>query len=115
MKPEAQNAVATNLRRAIWNWIETFPAEFAESSTGQRRLDASAPERVFDLFFQIKTEQTRKTIWPTLTALLLLSHDRLKTIAKAVEEHSWGSKSIQSKKVKIGLIVLPLHTDICGL
>ena len=99
MKPDAQNAVALSLRRAIWNWIETFPAEFAESSTGQRRLEASAPERVFDLFFQIKTEQNRKIMWPTLIALLMLSYDRLRTVSKAFEEHTWDSKGAQVKKV----------------
>lgn len=100
MKPEAQNAVAISLRRAIWSWIETFPAEFAESSTGQRRLDASAPERVFDLFFQIKTEQNRKIMWPTLTALLLLCYDRLRVVGKAFEEHTWNNKVSQGKKVR---------------
>ncbi|KAI5118442.1 hypothetical protein M0805_000576 [Coniferiporia weirii] len=97
MKPEAQCAVAIYLRRAIWNWIETFPGEFAESSTGVRRLDG-APERVFDLFVQIKNEQNRKVIWPTLTALLLLSHERLKQLALAFDGHVWNPKVMQGKK-----------------
>ena len=39
MRREAQEAVAINIRRAIWNWIEIFPNEFIEVARGKRRLD----------------------------------------------------------------------------
>ena len=98
MKPEAQGNVAIYLRRAIWNWIETFPGEFIDISTGARRLDG-APERVFDLFIQIKNEQNRKIIWPTLMMLLVLCYERLRQLELRYDGHSWNTKQAQNKKV----------------
>ncbi|KAL5507799.1 IRA2 [Sanghuangporus vaninii] len=96
MKPEAQCAVAIYLRRAIWNWIETFPSEFIEMSNGHRKLDG-APERVFDLFDKIENDQNKKILWPTMASLLLLSHDRLKQVSLQYEPHV-RNKGSQNKK-----------------
>ncbi|KAH8118768.1 hypothetical protein DFH11DRAFT_1839273 [Phellopilus nigrolimitatus] len=98
MKPEAQCIVAVHLRRAIWKWIETFPGEFTEMSSGQRKLDG-APERVFDLLIQIKNDQNRKILWPTLTALLLLSYDRLRQVALQFNGHAWNPKMTNKKEL----------------
>ena len=98
MKPDAQCAVAVCLRRAIWNWIETFPSEFIEMCNGYRKLDG-APERVFDLLTQIENDQNRKILWPTLCALLMLSHERLKQVSLQFDPHL-RNKLSQSKKVR---------------
>ena len=87
MRSEAQLAVATSVRHAIWNWIETFPSEYYELANGSRKLDG-APERVFDAFMQIKNEQNRKVIWPTLTALLIISYDRYKQVTLQLDDVS---------------------------
>lgn len=97
MKSDAQCAVAIYLRRAIWNWIETFPSEFIEMASGHRKLDG-APERVFDLFVQIEDDQNKRILWPTMSALLILSHDRLKQVSLLFESHTRNKQS-QNKKV----------------
>ena len=98
MGAEARVAIANPLRSAIWSWIETFPGEFIDVSTGARRLDG-APERVFDLFIQIKNEQNRKIIWPTLMMLLVLCYERLRQLELRYDGHSWNTKQAQNKKV----------------
>lgn len=89
MRREAQEAVAINLRRSIWNWIETFPNEFIEVAKGKRRLDG-APERVFDLFYQVNEDAYKRSIMPTLTALLLLCHDRTNHLARNASQKGQG-------------------------
>lgn len=103
MKPEAQSAVAIFLRRAIWNWIETFPNEFVDMANGHRKLDG-APERVFDLFLQIKNDHNRKIMWPVLTALIILSHDRMKAVTAELDGHTFSARQVQNKKVCIYII-----------
>ncbi|KAL7282669.1 hypothetical protein ACG7TL_004142 [Trametes sanguinea] len=78
LKKEAQVPVAIALRTAVWNWIELCPDEFNEALRSHRRLEG-APERVFDLLFDMQ-ESTRDKAgsWPTLAVLLSISHDRMK-------------------------------------
>ena len=95
MKRDAQAAVAVSLRRAIWNWMETFPHEYLEVMQGTRKLDG-APERVFDMLFVNTDESNKRTMWPTLTALMMLSHDRSKQLAMSYARER--TKSL--KKVK---------------
>ncbi|KAG8959528.1 Ras GTPase activating protein ira2 [Tulasnella sp. 419] len=77
MKKEAQCAVSIALRTALWNWIEYFPKEYLEIFGGTRRLDG-APERVFDMLYQIMENANKRAFWPTLTVLLAASPERLK-------------------------------------
>ncbi|TDL29911.1 hypothetical protein BD410DRAFT_780416, partial [Rickenella mellea] len=80
MSRDAQAAVAMALRKAIWNWIDNFPNEYNDVVNGSRRLDG-APERLFDLFFQISEAGNKSAIWPAMSLLMVTSHDRLKGIA----------------------------------
>lgn len=86
MRHEAQCASATFIRHACWNWIETFPSEYYEMASGTRKLDGGAPERAFDAFMQIKTDQTRKDLWPTLSVLLVCSYERYKQVTLSLDD-----------------------------
>lgn len=77
MKREAQGAVSIALRTALWNWIEYFPNEYFDIFKGVRRLEG-APERVFDMLFNMTENQSKRAFWPTLTVLLAASPERLK-------------------------------------
>ncbi|KAG8981934.1 Ras GTPase activating protein ira2 [Tulasnella sp. 425] len=77
MKREAQGAVSIALRTALWNWIEYFPNEYFDIFKGIRRLEG-APERVFDMLFNMTENQSKRAFWPTLTVLLAASPERLK-------------------------------------
>ncbi|KAG8886533.1 Ras GTPase activating protein ira2 [Tulasnella sp. 331] len=83
MKREAQGAVSIALRTALWNWIEYFPKEYLDIFKGTRRLEG-APERVFDMLFNMTESQGKRAFWPTLTVLLSASPDRLKQAAQLV-------------------------------
>lgn len=87
MRPEAHCAAAIAVRHAIWNWIETFPSEFYELQKGTRKLDG-APERVFDAFHQIKTDQNRKVLWPALNLLLFISYERFAATCRAADDRT---------------------------
>ncbi len=77
LKKDAQIPVSIALRTAIWNWIELCPDEYNEALQ-HRRLEG-APERVFDLLFDLQENSRDKAgAWPTLAVLLCISHDRLK-------------------------------------
>jgi neurofibromin 1 len=94
MKRDAQAAVAISLRRAIWNWMETFPHEYQEVIEGTRKLDG-APERVFDLLYVSVDEGNKKIMWPMLTALMVLSYDRSKQLAMSYSrERTKSSKKV---------------------
>ncbi|PVG03445.1 hypothetical protein CPB86DRAFT_723065 [Serendipita vermifera] len=82
MKRDAQSSIALSLRNAIWNWISVFPDQFAETVISQRKLEG-APERVFETLFQMMHDSSsqntnRRIIWPTLSALLSISPERLR-------------------------------------
>lgn len=92
MKREAQIAISGSVRKAIWNWIHIFPAEYIECFTGGRRLDTSA-ERCFDALSTSENVGNR-THWPTLTALFAMSPERLKQV-------NLNSSGKINKKVRI--------------
>ena len=78
LKKDAQVPVSIALRTAIWNWIELCPDEYNDALHTHRRLEG-APERVFDLLFDLQESSRDKAgAWPTLAILLCISHDRLK-------------------------------------
>ncbi|KAI0775878.1 hypothetical protein BD413DRAFT_470082 [Trametes elegans] len=78
LKKDAQVPVSIALRTAVWNWIELCPDEFNDALWTHRRLEG-APERVFDLLYDLQESSRDKGgSWPTLAVLLSVSHDRMK-------------------------------------
>ena len=77
MRREAQAALASPLRNAVWSWIEHNPEEFNESILSHRKLE-NAPERVFDLLYELHETSDKPAVWPALTVLMCISSDRIK-------------------------------------
>ena len=78
LKKDAQVPVSIALRTAIWNWIELCDDEYNDALRFHRRLDG-APERVFDLLYDLQESSKDKAgAWPTLAVLLCISGDRMK-------------------------------------
>ncbi|PCH40763.1 hypothetical protein WOLCODRAFT_88808 [Wolfiporia cocos MD-104 SS10] len=77
MKQDAQAAIAVPLRAAIWNWIDLFPEEFNDTIRHHRRMEG-APERVFDILYDSHGAANKANMWPTLTALVSISSERIK-------------------------------------
>lgn len=83
-KRPAQPALATALRKAIWNWIEVNPAEFQSVIEGSRKLDGT-PDMIFDVLQTMSdsssTTKRAKVYYPLMVMLLVLSPDMMKRIA----------------------------------
>ncbi|THH31919.1 hypothetical protein EUX98_g2275 [Antrodiella citrinella] len=77
MRRDAQAALASPLRNAIWSWIEHNSEEFNECIISHRKLE-NAPERVFDLLYELHETADKPAVWPALTALMCISSDRIK-------------------------------------
>ncbi|GBC02045.1 hypothetical protein RclHR1_04420015, partial [Rhizophagus clarus] len=77
LKRYAQISMATVLRKAIWNWIEVFPAEFVKLCQSQKRMEGG-PELLFDICNNISNGSKSKSLfWPLQTMLLILCPDML--------------------------------------
>lgn len=100
LKKNAQSFVAVTLRRAIWNWIETYPNEFVKLCQSQRRMEGG-PDTLFDLCMPLADTLRRKAVlWPLQTMLLVLCPDIL--LSSAVSD----SKGTPSRKVSKEIYVV---------
>lgn len=109
LKKSAQLFVAVVLRRAIWNWIETYPSEFMRLCHSQKRLDGG-PEILFDICNSLAdTTRKKAVLWPLQTMLLILCPDVL--LASALSE----SRGVQNKKVKSWISSIDDHCNYLRL
>ncbi len=76
MRSEAQRAIATHLRSAIWNWIGLFPAEYNDAIRTRGRMEG-APERIFDLLYSMIPPGGEKIFWPSMAILHCTTADRI--------------------------------------
>ncbi|MBW0469189.1 hypothetical protein O181_008904 [Austropuccinia psidii MF-1] len=75
LKRLAQADIALALRRSIWNWIETYPNEYANLLRSNGRLEGS-PEVLFDVAHGLSENgKKRAYIWPMMSMLLALCPD----------------------------------------
>ncbi|CAG8520644.1 15640_t:CDS:10, partial [Funneliformis caledonium] len=70
-------AMAVVLRKAIWNWIEVFPAEFVKLCQSQASMDGASS------LFDIIAKKDRSLFWPVQTMLLILCPDKLMSAIKS--------------------------------
>lgn len=93
LRKTAQLFIAVTLRRAIWNWIINYTAEFSLLCHNQARIDGS-PEILFDIFNSLADTTKRKaTFWPVQTMLLVLCPDIMLST-------SLVAGRVQNKKVR---------------
>ncbi|RGB37714.1 hypothetical protein C1646_638789 [Rhizophagus diaphanus] len=92
LKRYTQISMAIVLRKAIWNWIEVFPAEFVKLCQSQKRMDGG-PELLFDICSNISPKH-KSLFWPLQTMLLILCPDML---MNAVTTDKASTKSAQRK------------------
>lgn len=84
VKRPAQTALASALRKAIWNWIDVYPAEYQALIEGTRKLDGN-PDVLFDVLLSMSdsssSNKRAKVFYPLMAMLLVLSPDSLKRLA----------------------------------
>ena len=101
LKRPAQVAIATSLRKAIWNWIEVHPAEFHALVESNRNIDRSA-ERLFDVLYSASDSsshfsQRAYSLYPLMTMLLVICPETTKRVAmKSISGKFLGSSGKKS-------------------
>lgn len=94
LKKATQLIVAAILRRAIWGWIETYPAEFMHLCQNQKRLEGG-PDVLFEICLSLADTTRKKAIlWPLQTMLLILCPDILYSISTP----EGSSRNVNTKK-----------------
>lgn len=77
MRPQGKLLFSKLMRKAIWRWIEAYPAQFAEVCASDARL-LSGSEVLFDMCSSTADNSRKKAIlWPLQTILLVLSPEFL--------------------------------------
>ncbi|EGF81694.1 hypothetical protein BATDEDRAFT_34519 [Batrachochytrium dendrobatidis JAM81] len=118
---KAMAVAVVGVRRAIWNWIEAFPIEFASLLQSRKNLDGH-PEVLFD-FLHVNADSSRKKnlYWPTQTILLLLSAEDLfaytntgssgASLAKKIQFLESLKKAVKSSRSYDTAVLC--YTDLC--
>ncbi|CAI2172941.1 5991_t:CDS:10 [Funneliformis geosporum] len=121
LKRSAQTMMANVLRKAIWNWIEVFPAEFVTLCQSQKRLEGG-PEILFDYCNNIADSHVRKksVFWPLQTMLLILCPDILMNASMSDRTSSTNKRVAFLDSLKQSLrrsrladVAVVCYVDIC--
>ncbi|KAI9282283.1 hypothetical protein BY458DRAFT_429071 [Sporodiniella umbellata] len=119
LKKSIQQLVAITLRKAIWNWIENYTAEFMFLCHNQKRMDGT-PELLFDIFNSLADTAKKKAIyWPVQTMLLVLCPDiMLSTSMIGGNGHSKKAAFLSSlqkamKAERMAELAAICYVDIC--
>ncbi|RUS29150.1 hypothetical protein BC938DRAFT_480989 [Jimgerdemannia flammicorona] len=120
LKRSAQSVMAIVLHKAIWNWIEHYPAEFVQLAQSQRRLEGG-PEILFDICNSLADNPRRKAVfWPLQTMLLILCPDVLLAAAMAEGRGAQSKKTMFLDSLKKSLrsarladVAAICYVDIC--
>jgi hypothetical protein len=81
------------VRRAVWRWIQIFPIEFAEALQQSRRQDSNAAQRLYDTLASKMDDTNRLFMWPALTALLIISNEKMQE-AEGQQNGIYGKKKV---------------------
>ncbi|KAI7885924.1 uncharacterized protein EV154DRAFT_521553 [Mucor mucedo] len=119
LKKSAQLFIAVMLRRAIWNWIENYTAEFSLLCQRRTRIEGS-PEILFDMFDNLADTTKRKAIfWPVQTMLLVLCPDIMLSTSlgsnRATNKKTAFFSSLRKamKGDRMGELAAVCYVDIC--
>ncbi|XP_035709221.1 neurofibromin isoform X4 [Folsomia candida] len=84
LKKGAHVILMTSLERAIWNWMDTYPQEFAELQKKPCEDLAKCCESLFELLDNFaENNKRRAAVWPLEIMLLVLSPKILEEIVNA--------------------------------
>lgn len=100
IKKRAQVKIATSLRRAIFQWMVAYPAEYQSMVESERKLDGG-PDMLFDFLWSASdlssasSASRTKEFYPLMAMLLVLCPDILKKIA--LGESGRGAAGLSKK------------------
>lgn len=75
LRKSAYLVLMSSLEKAIWNWMDTYPYEFAELQKNPNEELSKCCEQLFDIldFFAENNKKGRAAVWPLQIMLLILS------------------------------------------
>ena len=74
LKKSAHLVLMNSLEKAIWNWIDTYPYEFAELQKSPNEELSKGCEQLFDILDMFAdNKKGRAALWPLQIMLLILS------------------------------------------
>lgn len=81
LKKSAQMVLVVSLDKAIWNWIDTYPEEFAVLQKNPNEELSKNCEVLFDILDGFAdNKKSKAAVWPLQIILLLLSPVRAKKL-----------------------------------
>ncbi|CAH1393434.1 unnamed protein product [Nezara viridula] len=109
LKKSVHQVLIVSLERAIWNWLDTYPDEFADVQQKSNEELAKCADCLFDLLDQVSdTKKCRASAWPLQIMLLLLSPKVFEEIVTSdggtpcSPRHSKKKQFIETVKRSIG-------------
>lgn len=74
LRKSAHLILVTSLERAIWNWMESYPYEFAELQKHPNEELSKCCDQLFDILDAVAdNKKGRAAVWPLQIMLLILS------------------------------------------
>ncbi|XP_072402893.1 neurofibromin isoform X3 [Diabrotica undecimpunctata] len=84
LKKTAHLMLVTSLEKAIWNWMDTYPYEFAELQKNPNEDMAKCAEQLFDILDAFgDNKKGRSAVWSLQIMLLILAPKVLEEIVNA--------------------------------
>ncbi|KAF5281228.1 hypothetical protein FQR65_LT14821 [Abscondita terminalis] len=84
LKKSAYIVLMNSLEKAIWNWMDTYPYEFAELQKNPNEDLSKCCEQLFDILDTLAdNKKGRAAVWPLQIMLLILSPKVLEEIINA--------------------------------
>lgn len=84
LKKSAHLVLMNSLEKAIWNWMDTYPQEFAELQKKPNEELSKGCENLFDILDSFAdNKKSRSSVWPLQMLLLMLSPKVLEEIINA--------------------------------
>lgn len=84
LKKSAHLVLMNSLEKAIWNWMDTYPHEFAELQKQPNEELSKGCENLFDILDSFAdSKKSRSSVWPLQMLLLMLSPKVLEEIVNA--------------------------------
>ncbi|XP_076386906.1 neurofibromin 1 isoform X1 [Megachile rotundata] len=111
LKKSAHIVLMNSLEKAIWNWMDTYPHEFADLQKKPNEDLAKVCEELFDILDTFADNKKGRTaaVWPLQIMLLILSPKVLEEIVNAdfgapcSPKHSKKKQFIDSVKRGLGM------------
>lgn len=84
LRKSAHLVLMNSLEKAIWNWMDTYPYEFAELQKNPNEELSKCCEQLFDILDTFAdNKKGRAAVWPLQIMLLILSPKVLEEIVNA--------------------------------